>query len=196
MTGPYYSVEHLQPERSVGFLIKRCGVLMGQIAERAFQAHSISFNQWIILIMLTQRDHASPSELSAYMGHDMGALTRLVDELTREGLVIRERNEHDRRAVQIAITPEGRRLAQAGKRIIVELLNELVEPYSTAEVDAMISLLQRFLARMQEFAKVSKPAVTPAPTGLQSTTGRHPAMRTGAKGRRRPHGAPRRKATE
>ena len=157
MTEPYYRPETLEPERSVGFLIKRCGVLMTQIAERRFESQPISFNQWIILIRLTISPHASPTELSEFMGHDMGALTRLVDELEHKGLVRRERSQHDRRAVEITLTPEGRRLGYAGKRYVVELLNELVEPYSHAEIDLFISLLQRLLARMQGVAKAATP---------------------------------------
>jgi DNA-binding MarR family transcriptional regulator len=170
MTEPYYRLETLEPERSVGFLIKRCGVLMMQIAERRFESQEISFNQWVILIRLTVSSHASPTELSEFMGHDMGALTRLVDELEHKGLVRRERSQHDRRAVEITLTPEGRRLAYAGKRFVVELLNELVEPYSHAEIDLFISLLQRLLARMQEVAKPAAAATAEEPAKVSRMT--------------------------
>src|SRR5262249_54831591 len=126
-----------------------------------FESQPISFTQWIVLTLLTQRPHASPTELSGLMGHDMGALTRVVDELARDGLVRRERSEHDRRAVEIAITPEGRRVAHAGKRVVVDLLNGLVEPYSRIEIEAMTSLLQKFLAQLEEAAKAVAP-VEPA----------------------------------
>lgn len=161
----YYTLESFKPETSVGFLIKRCGALMSQIAERQFRSLPISFTQWTILIRLAQLPHASPTELSAYTGHDMGALTRVVDELERNALVHRERGQQDRRAVQIAITPEGRRLAQAGKRAIVGLLNNILEPYSKADIDALISLLQRFLAQMQEAGRdaTERPVAAPQP---------------------------------
>jgi len=177
----YYAVESLEPDRSVGFLIKRCGVLMNQIAERSFGSQPISFTQWTVLMTLTQCTHTSPTELSTHMGHDMGALTRLVDELQREGLVRRERSEHDRRAVEIAITAEGRRVANAAKRIVVDLLNQLVEPYSREEVDALIVLLQKILARMQSLeASQSQVAV---PSVVRSQANSSPT-RAHAKGRR------------
>jgi len=153
MPEQYYTVESLEPGRSVGFLVKRCGVLMTQIAERAFVSQPISLTQWVLLMTLSDRAHACPTELSEHMGHDPGALTRVVDELQRDGLVRRERSEQDRRAVEIAITTEGRRVANAGKRVVVDLLNELVEPYSAQEVEALIALLQKFLTRMQSIAK-------------------------------------------
>ena len=160
MPEQYYNAETLEPQRSVGFLIKRCGVLMTQFAERSFESQPISFTQWVALMTLAQCPHASPTQLSEHMGHDMGALTRLVDELQRDGLVRRERSEHDRRVVEIAITPEGRRVANGGKRVVVDLLNRLVEPYSAQEIEGLIVLLQRLLTQMQSIAR-TEPLILP-----------------------------------
>ena len=158
MGKPYYTLEKMSPERSIGYLIKRCGVLMTQIGERRFNSQPISFFQWMILIRLTICAHASPTELSDHLGYDMGALTRVVDELEKRELVRRERSREDRRAVQIALTPEGRRLANVGARVVIELLNELVEPFSIAEIDALIANLQKLLVRMQDRANQTLPS--------------------------------------
>jgi DNA-binding MarR family transcriptional regulator len=147
---PYYSVESFEPNRSVGFLVKRCGVLMSQEAERRFAALSISFTQWTALKALSLQEHISATRLSEFLGYDMGALTRVVDDLERRGLVRRERSQRDRRAVEIAITAEGRRHAAEAQRKVVELLNELVEPFSAAEIDTLIGLMQRMLAHLQQ----------------------------------------------
>jgi DNA-binding MarR family transcriptional regulator len=152
MSESFYTLESLEANNSLGFLIRRCGIVMTEIAERSFGSHQISFTQWMALIWLAQRPQAYPTELSAHLGHNIGALTRVVDDLEREGMVRRDRSKHDRRAVGIAITPEGRRVALAGKRLMVGLLNELVEPYSKAEVDTLISLLGRLLLRLQDAA--------------------------------------------
>ena len=157
MPESYYTLESLEANKSLGFLIKRCGIVMTQIAERRFESQPISFTQWMVLIWLAQGP-SSPSELSAHLGHDMGALTRVADELERNGMVRRDRSQRDRRAVELAITPEGRRQALAGKRLLLELLNELVAPYSNTEVDILISLLQRLLSRLQDTAQVSAPS--------------------------------------
>jgi DNA-binding MarR family transcriptional regulator len=133
----------------VGYLIKRCGILMTQIAEERFETQPISFTQWVILIQLANHPHQSPTEISSHIGYDMGALTRIVDDLQEKKLVHRERSEKDRRAVQIALTPEGRRLAFSAKTAVLDLANELVEPYSKAETDMLISLLQRLLLHME-----------------------------------------------
>jgi DNA-binding MarR family transcriptional regulator len=149
----YYTVESLEPESSVGYLVKRCGVLMGQVADRRFEARSISFTQWVALMTLSRHEHLSATQLSADCCHDMGALTRVVDELEERGLVRRERSSRDRRVVEIAITPAGRRVAHSTKKVIVGLLNELVGPFSEDEVTTLIGLLQRMHAHLQETAE-------------------------------------------
>jgi DNA-binding MarR family transcriptional regulator len=162
MSKPYYKVETLEPGKSIGFLVKRCGVLMTQVAERHFESTSISFIQWTALMRLSMRaDHLSATQLSKELGYDMGALTRVVDELERRGLVRRERSQRDRRAVEIAVTAAGRRQADSAKPVIVKLLNELIEQYTDAEVATLIDLMQRMLVRLQDVA--ASTAADPAP---------------------------------
>jgi DNA-binding MarR family transcriptional regulator len=163
MVESYYATDNLEPDRSIGFLIKRCGVLMTQIADRGFAAEPFNLLQWQLLICLLNSSHLTPTELSDQLGHDMGALTRVVDELERNGLARRKRSQHDRRAVQIAVTAEGKRQAEAGKRILVPILNGLLEPYSKAQVDALISLLQGLLSRMELALQAPRSGQTAAP---------------------------------
>ena len=156
---------NLERESSVGFLVKRCGVLMAQVAEQRFARDTaVTFTQWLALMSLcTQQGHISATQLSRDLGHDMGALTRVVDELERRSLVRRERSRKDRRAVEIAITPEGRRVADEAKRAIVDLLNELVQPYSLQELEILISLLRRLWQHLEHAA--AKEARAAAPGG-------------------------------
>lgn len=160
MPQPYYTVDTLEAGKSIGFLIKRCGGLMSQIAERRFAAEPVSFMQWMVLAHLGRHDHLTATALSAETCHDMGALTRIVDDLEEAGFVRRERSERDRRVVEIALTAEGRRQLQAGKRLVVELLNSLITPFSRQEVETLIALLQRMMGRLQE-AEVTSSAAQP-----------------------------------
>jgi len=183
MRKPYYTLESLQPDNSVGYLVKRCGVLMTQVAERRFQSLPISFSQWLVLVHLAQQAHISATQLSEHLGHDMGALTRVVDELERRGFARRERSRRDRRAVEIAITAAGRRQAQNAKRIVVELLNRLVEPLTDREIDLLLALLRRLHGHLQqELEPNSPPAQAPALAALDRSrpARRKPASRGAA----------------
>jgi len=156
---PYYTLASLQADNSVGYLVKRCGVLMTQVAEERFASLSISFTLWLVLTWLNAHEgHISATRLSTEIGHDMGALTRVVDELERRGYAKRERSRRDRRAVEIAITASGRQQAQDARRVLVELLNQLVAPFSSEEVDTLIQLLRRLMLHLLEAAERATPA--------------------------------------
>jgi DNA-binding MarR family transcriptional regulator len=174
MRQPYYRLESLEANSSVGYLLKRCGVLMTQVAERRFESLPITFSQWVVLIHLAQQEHVSATALSAHVGQDMGALTRVVDELERLGFARRERSRRDRRAVEIAITAAGRREAQNAKKVVVELLNRLVEPFTDREIDTLLSLLQRTHVHLQE---ALAPQAAPAPAPRMSALRRPRAAR-------------------
>lgn len=185
MTESYYTVDTLEPPTSIGFLVKRCGVLMSQIAERRFASEPVSFAQWLVMANLGRFDQLSATALSEETGYDMGALTRIVDGLESLGLVRRERSERDRRAVEIALTTEGRRRVQSTKRLVVELLNELVAPYSKQEIETLIGLMQRMLVRLQEAAQASsgvEPQAAPRAQGAARSDAATP-MRTPRGGR-------------
>jgi DNA-binding MarR family transcriptional regulator len=188
MTEPYYKVETLEPMQSIGFLIKRCGVMMSQLAEERFESQQISFTQWLVLIRLRFESHLSATCLSEQMGYDMGALTRVVDTLERAGLVRRERSQHDRRAVEITITAQGRRVVEHCMHFVVDLMNELVEPWPKEELDVLIAQLQRLMLRLQEYAERKPPAKAGKPTAKAVKAAR---LET----RSKPQPAPRRRKT-
>ena len=102
---------------------------------------------------LRQESPLSPSELSARTGYDMGGLTRVVDALERDALARRDRSRTDRRAVQIAITASGMRQAERSLAATVDVLNDILEPFSTREVESLTSLLERLAERLQACAE-------------------------------------------
>jgi hypothetical protein len=128
MARPYYALETLAPANSVGFLLKRCGVLMQQVAEARFASLPISFTQWMTLAVM-------------------------------------------------AISTE-RRQAQNGKRLVVELLNKLVEPFAAREIDTLIVMLQRLLLHLQDIAQVRPIVSVPVPAGRAAAV-RHKSKLTG-----------------
>jgi DNA-binding MarR family transcriptional regulator len=172
MRGPYYNAESLKPDTSIGFLLKHSGVLMTQVAARRFESTAITFTEWLVLMHADSRPHITATQLSEHLGHDMGALTRVVDGLVRRRLVQRERSQRDRRVVEIAVTAAGRRQAQLGKRIVAELLNQLVEPFGNAEIETLIGLLQRLMAHLQA-AAAAPPAATRRSRRKTTTGAKH-----------------------
>jgi DNA-binding MarR family transcriptional regulator len=174
----HYSIDSYPLWDSVGYLIKRCSLLMSAKAEKAFESQPISFTQWIVLMNLRERQGPmSATELSGVMGHDMGALTRLVDTLEGVGLVRRQRSLRDRRAIEIELTPAGKEQAEDSLRLTIELLNELLAPFSATELKALVGQLQTMLVRLQNYEPDFAALVSRACESAKAAKGHAPVAR-------------------
>ncbi|MEV4319729.1 MarR family transcriptional regulator [Actinocrispum sp. NPDC049592] len=85
-------------------------------------------------------------ELSSMLGLAKSSLSGLVDRCERNGLVRRETSAQDTRAVKVALTPEGDRLAGEFYAETCRRVDMLPAGLSAAERDALAVLLGRVVA--------------------------------------------------
>lgn len=83
------------------------------------------------------------NELSRRMMVTAGNITRLVDELEREGMVVREPHPQDRRAIKVKLTSEGRRRFATMAKVHEGWIIELFSGLSRDEKELMYSLLAK-----------------------------------------------------
>jgi len=149
MTGPYYSIDNFYPRNSAGYLLKRVHKLIHQRMEDLCEKEAISFTQWVVLALLCSGTASTAAELSREVGHDAGAMTRVIDQLETLGLLTRERDLEDRRIVKLRMTPEGKAQFDALSPTIIDLWNGLFEGFETVEIDAFIGTLRTLLNRLE-----------------------------------------------
>ena len=82
-------------------------------------------------------------ELGAMLRLAKSSLTGLVDRSERNGLVRREPDPRDQRAVRVALTPHGSRLAEEFYVETCRRIEQLPSRLSAAERDALAGLLGR-----------------------------------------------------
>jgi DNA-binding MarR family transcriptional regulator len=152
MPGQYYKVKGYHSQNSVGYLLRRAGKLVTGRIEALFVEEDVSFVQWVILMHLRDGLSMTSAELCQHLCHDSGALTRVVDQMEKRGLIRRERNRKDRRMVSLALTKEGRKVIERHLPRLVALYNGLLSDFSAQEADMLIGLLTRIIARLQETA--------------------------------------------
>lgn len=122
--------------------------LLGQMSAR-IRALGLSIPQFDLLSTLTEREGISQSELAERLYVTKGNVSGLVDRMVQAGLVERRAISGDRRSYAMHLTPEGRRLAEAGiaaQRAFVASTLGKVEPADLAELDRVV-LIWRDLAR-------------------------------------------------
>lgn len=131
-------------ELSTGYLIaqvckrhrKKAGELLAEL--------DLHVGQEMVLHQLWQNDGQNQSELSFCLGVEPATVTRVLDRMSRAGLLERRKNSEDRRVTKIWLTENGRSLQHAVEEQWQKLEDISMANFSLEER----VLLQHFLKRL------------------------------------------------
>jgi DNA-binding MarR family transcriptional regulator len=108
----------------------------------------LSKQQLVLLKKLFDQGRASVTELSERLGLSVSATTISVDRLVRLGLIIRTRDEADRRVVWLELSDEALSKLRCFKEQRDVFLLKMLQHLSEEEADLMISLINKMTKRM------------------------------------------------
>ena len=81
--------------------------------------------------------------LAKETGLSSGAMTNRIDKLEERGLVSRNPDESDRRAVIVALTPDGKRAIDEAIQLRLDAADESLQGLSSKEIGNLASLLRK-----------------------------------------------------
>ena len=85
----------------------------------------VTYPQYLVLMLLWERDGQTVGELGARLALDSGTLSPLLKRLTAAGLVTRHRRADDERSVSIKLTDAGRALEEPACKISAHMIDAL-----------------------------------------------------------------------
>jgi DNA-binding MarR family transcriptional regulator len=163
MSKQHYSPEEFHLKDSIGYLVKRAQRLMHDRIEAAFASQGITFQQWVVLMHLRDGLATTTAGLCAELRHDSGAMTRLIDQLHERGFIERQRQEADRRIVDLALTSAGRKMVESLIPLAVDTLNGALSGFTKTDVQQMKGLLGKIITRVGELNAESDAAPLKVP---------------------------------
>ena len=99
-------------ESSIGYLVRDVHRAFSRALQARIAAHGVSMGQWFFLRALWEEDGLTQRELSQRVGMMEPTTVTALNSMERRGFVERVRNAHDRRKVNIFLTPKGRALRE------------------------------------------------------------------------------------
>ncbi|GAA4760848.1 virulence master transcriptional regulator RovA [Stakelama sediminis] len=156
---PFYTPETFFPRASLGYLLRRLNKLGSNRVEDAFDGNDITFTQWAVLALVANKIACTCSSLSKDLGHNSGAMTRVLDQLEERGLLKRVRDDCDRRVTRLTVTPAGTVQLEQLAAIVMDVWNDILDGADHEEVRQLIALLNKLLARfeaLEDKAEASK----------------------------------------
>ncbi|MFJ7210164.1 MarR family winged helix-turn-helix transcriptional regulator [Amycolatopsis sp. NPDC098790] len=120
----------------------RASFLVNAVYAESAREYGLTVQQGQLLCVLMGRPYGM-GDLGGTLGLEKSSLTGLVDRAVRRGLVRREPDPDDRRAVHVVLTDEGRDLAEEFYAATCRRVDELASGLPTSDRDRLAALLGR-----------------------------------------------------
>ena len=132
----------LQLDNQLCFALYSASLAMTKLYKPLLAALGLTYPQYLVMLVLWERDGLMVSELGERLFLDSGTLTPLLKRLQLAGLILRIRAVDDERRVHIRLTPAGRNLKRQAAGIPACILEAAQCPFSevaslTREVQAL-----------------------------------------------------------
>jgi MarR family transcriptional regulator for hemolysin len=130
----------------IGLLLATTSKAVGRAFNDALAVQGGSIPIWLILNALKGERRRSQLELARAVGIEGPTMTRHLDGLERAGLVERQRDPVDRRAVQVQLTRAGHALHGRLLKAVIAFNQQLRTGVSNDDIET----LRRVLGRLRE----------------------------------------------
>ncbi|MFF5209389.1 MarR family winged helix-turn-helix transcriptional regulator [Streptosporangium sp. NPDC000396] len=137
--------KHVDGQIGTVAALVRSTFLVNAVYADSAREYGLTQQQGQLLCVLMAQPYGM-SELGAVLGLAKSSLTGLVDRSERNGLVQRNPDPHDSRAVRVALTRQGAKLADEFYIETCRRIEELTSGLAPAERDTLAALLGRVVA--------------------------------------------------
>lgn len=76
----------------------------------ALENSDVTYSHYIVMCVISELSDCTPSLVSKTIGYKPAIISRLLDLLEKQALVVRKHSKMDRRVVYVDITPKGKKL--------------------------------------------------------------------------------------
>jgi MarR family transcriptional regulator, organic hydroperoxide resistance regulator len=121
-----------------------------RLVTQAYRPHldklGITYSQYLVLIVLWERDGQTVTEIGDRLFLDSGTLTPVLKRMEQNGLIRRARRGDDTRIVENRLTPAGRKLKRRAAKVPVALLCEV--GLSMKETEELRATIDEFVGKL------------------------------------------------
>ncbi|WP_319484010.1 MarR family transcriptional regulator [uncultured Cohaesibacter sp.] len=104
-------------DRQLCFSLYSASLAMTQLYKPLLEPLGLTYPQYLIMLILWEKDGVSLKDIGSRLGQKSGALTPVLKRLEQDGLVKRVRDEKDERALNISLTEKGEALRKPASKV-------------------------------------------------------------------------------
>lgn len=118
-----------------------------QFLER-LRPFGVTVQRWRVLMVIMNKGARNMGELVQLTLIPQSALSRLIDQMERDGLVVRRISDHDSRVVQVELTQCGQHIYHQLAPAAASHAKAITADFDEAETAQLFSLLRRVLSNL------------------------------------------------
>jgi DNA-binding MarR family transcriptional regulator len=152
------------------------------LAEMHSAACGLSVNGWKLLSVVEYFGPLSASEAGAHTSLEPAKVTRGIDSLVDQGLVLRREDPADRRRIVLSLSARGKRIHSKVERVSRALERELLSVLTSEERETLYLALDKLERRSSEIFTADsawRQIVGPSPACRANPSRRRPRPRAG-----------------
>lgn len=131
--------------RLVSILYRKNQVYLNQ----ALKSLDITATEMSSLLCLYHSDGVTQDEMSHYLLIDKAAIARAIVSLLDKGLIIKEKDDVDKRANRIYLSIKGKQLETSIRSILKGWNDLLIEDIDPKDVETMFHVLEKMVLRLE-----------------------------------------------
>jgi DNA-binding MarR family transcriptional regulator len=131
--------------RLVSILYRKNQVYLNQ----ALKPLDITATEMSSLLCLYHSDGVTQDEMSHYLLIDKAAISRAIVSLLDKGLIIKEKDDIDKRANRIYLSIKGKQLETSIRSILKDWNDLLIEDIDPKDVETMFHVLEKMVLRLE-----------------------------------------------
>jgi DNA-binding MarR family transcriptional regulator len=117
--------------------------LLFRCEDQAVAEFGITAEQYSVLMAMDELDEpVRATDIARLLAHKVNSVSMLVDRMVKAGLVERERDLPDRRAVRLFMTGRGKQAYQRAAPAVSRLIEDLLSPLSNEDKGTLTCLLE------------------------------------------------------
>lgn len=134
----------------IGDLLQKT-VRIFQLFEREqIKQHGFTSSQCYILLEVLKHGSLTINEISGKMKLEISTITRIMDNLVRDKLLIRQRSIQDKRIVEAVLTEQGKQAALNLKESIMKNYQEVISHLPRGHVREVMSSVELLLIALEK----------------------------------------------
>jgi len=126
----------------------------GFLVQKEFRGEGLDLTkeQWSVLKRLRVNDGQPQNDLAFITHRDKTSMTRLINTMEDKELVIRRKEENDRRVNRIYLTKYGKKVIERVLPIMYKLIPDVQDTLEQEEIDTLIKTLKKIKGRIEALA--------------------------------------------